>query len=79
MLTILSFLSRAAGTLGILVQLMPDVLALVSIILKGISNKKIDKGILTDKIEKDKERIRNALNEPDPQKRSELLNDVFSN
>lgn len=79
MLTILSFLSRAAGTLGILVQLMPDVLALVSIILKGISNKKIDKGILTDKIEKDKERIRNALNETDPQKRSQLLNDVFSN
>lgn len=79
MLAILSFLSRAAGTLGILVQLMPDVLALVSIILKGISNKKIDKGILTDKIEKDKERIRNALNETDPQKRSQLLNDVFSN
>lgn len=78
MLTILSFLSRAAGTLGILVQLMPDVLALVSIILKGISNKKIDKEILTDKIEKDKERIRNALNETDPQKRSQLLNDVFS-
>lgn len=79
MLTALSFLSRLVGTLGIAVKVIPDVLTLVSLILRAVNSKSVDKGILSGKIEKDKERIRNALNEPDPQKRSELLNDVFSN
>lgn len=78
MLATFAILSRLVGTLGIAVKIIPDVLTLVSLILRAINSKGIDKTILTDKLEKDKEKIRNALNEPDPKKRSELLNDVFS-
>jgi hypothetical protein len=79
MLATFAILSRLVGTLGIMVKVIPDVLTIVMLVVRALNSKGIDKTILTDKLDKDKEKIKNALNEPDPQKRSKLLNDVFSN
>jgi hypothetical protein len=79
MLPTFAILSRLVGTLGIMVKVIPDVLTIVMLVVRALNSKGIDKTILTDKLDKDKEKIKNALNEPDPQKRSKLLNDVFSN
>lgn len=79
MLVILSIFTRLVGTLGIVAKLTPDVLTLVMYIVKAVNSRGVDKDALSGKIESDKEKIKNALNEPDPQKRSELLNNVFSN
>lgn len=72
MIHVLKIAAKVIGTILSLAKFLPEFIA-VAHALKGAG--KFD--ALQEKVVKDKQRIKDAFNESDPEKRSAMLNDIF--
>lgn len=66
--------AKLLGTLATMARLFPEFLE----IIHAFRNVGMTKD-LVEKLKQDKEKIENAFQESDPEKRSAMLNDIFRN
>ena len=66
-------LTKILGTISVFLKVLPEFLAIASTI-RGKENI----NLLKDKLDNDKQRIKDAFKETDPNIRSSKLNDIFN-
>lgn len=61
-----------------LISALPSILLILKHVGLASASREFDKTLINDKLKRDEEKLKHALNELDPEKRASLLNDFFS-